>query len=478
MNDFDLLVIGSGPAGEKGAAQAAYFGKRVAVIEREAAPGGAAVHTGTLPSKTLRETALFLAGHRQRELYGVAVNVQPEIAVQSMLARKDAVRGREVERIHWNLARHGIELVSGAARLVDGHTVEVTGAGGQPRTLTATFILVATGSSPRRAENIDFGDRAIDDSDSILGIEQLPRTMAILGGGVIGCEYASIFAELGVQVTLLDSRPALLPFLDSDIAAELRRAMEASGVTLLFGATPERISRGAEGDVLLAMPGGGEIRADHLLVANGRIGATAGLGLESVGVQMTDRGHVRVDHEFRTTVPSVFAAGDVIGNPALASTSMEQGRVAVCHAFGFEYKRDVSSLLPYGIYTVPEVGTVGLSEEAARAAGYEVVVGRANYGQNARGQIMGASGEVKLVFDRRQDRLLGTHVIGDLATELVHLGQVVMALNGSSQTLIDMVFNYPTLSECYKYAAYDALGKCGDSPMHSAAGELPGSVSA
>lgn len=474
MYDFDLVVIGSGPAGEKGAAQAAYFGKRVAVIEREAAPGGAAVHTGTLPSKTLRETALFLAGHRQRELYGVGVNVEPEIAVQRMLVRKDAVRDREVERIRWNLERHGIQLIRGAARLMNGHAVEVRGESGS-RMLTAEFILVATGSVPRRPDDVDFDDPAIDDSDSILHIEHLPRRMVILGGGVIGCEYASIFAELGVEVTLVDSRPALLPFLDSDIAEGLTRAMRESGVTLLFDSIPEFIGRAEGGEMLVRLVNGRELSADHVLVTSGRIGAVEGLGLADARVEVSPRGHVRVDADFRTNVSSVFAAGDVIGNPALASTSMEQGRVAVCHAFGFEYKRDVSSLLPYGIYAIPEVGTVGLTEVAAREAGFDVVAGRAPYGQNARGQIMGAAqGEVKLVFDRQTCRLLGTHVIGDLATELVHIGQVVMALNGTGQTLIDMVFNYPTLSECYKYAAYDALGKMGDVRMHGHAPALAG----
>jgi NAD(P) transhydrogenase len=456
--DFDLVVIGSGPAGEKAAAQAAYFGKRVAVIEKEPLPGGAAVHTGTLPSKTLRETAVFLAGHRQRELYGLGVTVAPELAVQKLLARKDAVRDREVNRVLWNFSRHGIETFQGTARLIDGHSVAVAGESGT-RVVSGEFILVATGSVPHHPEGIDFPDPAIDDSDEVLGIERLPKKFIILGGGVIGCEYACMFAELGVEVALVEPRPRLLPFIDSEICEALEASMRERGVTLHLGRHWTSVARWGT-ELAVGLDDGAEIRADRVLVASGRSGATDGLGLEDAGVKLGQRGTIEVDAHYRTNVLSVFAAGDVIGFPALASTSMEQGRLAVCHAFGFDYRHDLSGVWPSGIYTIPEVSCSGLTEEQAVEKGLDAVCGRATYDLNARGQIIGASGGmVKLVFDRETRRLVGTHIIGDSATEIIHIGQAVMALDGTVDALIDMVFNYPTLSECYKYAAYDALGR-------------------
>ena len=454
--DFDLLVIGSGPAGERGAAQAAYFGKKVAVIEREEAFGGAAVNTGTLPSKSLRETALFLSGYRQRELYSVSVSVDPALAVPKLLSRKDSVRQMEIERIGWNLDRHGVETVRGDARLVDGHTVEVAGPGGTRR-ITGECILIATGSFPFHPADIDFEDPAIDDSDSILTIDSMPSRMVILGGGVIGCEYACVFGALGVKVTLVESRPRLLSFLDDEISEALRAGMARLGVEICFGDSASRVSRSGD-EIVVALASGGEVRCDRLLFAAGRSGATNGLNLGEVGVAVGSRGYVTVDADYRTSLPSVFAAGDVIGFPSLASTSMEQGRVAVCHAFGFSYKREVGDLLPYGIYTIPEVSCVGLIEQEAAARGMNVVSGRALYQHNARGKLIGdTEGMLKLVFDRDTRKLVGTHVIGDRATELVHIGQAIMTLGGTVDTLIEMVFNHPTLAECYKYAAYDAL---------------------
>jgi len=476
-HDYDLLVIGSGPAGEKGAAQAAYFGKRVALVERKSAPGGAAVHTGTLPSKTLRETALFLSGHRQAALYGINVSLDKERAVPRLMSSKDHVIGAEVDRILWNLERHRVDTLHGDARIVDAHTVEID----RVRKVTAEFILVATGSTPFHPPDIPFDDPDVDDSDSILRMDRLPGSLAVIGAGVIGCEYASMFAALGCKVTLIEPRNELLSFLDADMSEALRVALIGSGIDVrletgagkvqragdylvvqLTYASPEHIGRGPA----FKMPEGkagsprGEIAVEKLLFAAGRSGATSGLGLEEVGVKMGKRAYVEVDKDYRTSVPSIYAAGDVIGFPALASTSMEQARVAVCHAFGFTYKRQVSELLPYGIYTIPEVSCVGLSEEDARARGKDVVVGKALYKHNARGLIIGdRDGMVKLVFERGTRKLLGAHCIGDRATELVHLGQSLVMLGGTVETLIEMVFNYPTLSECYKYAAYDALGR-------------------
>ncbi len=457
-SDCDLIVIGSGPAGEKGAAQAAYFGKRVIVVEKEAAPGGAAVHTGTLPSKTLRETALFLSGHRQRELYGIHVELDPAHAVPRLLSRKETVRAQEVERIRWNLDRHGVEVVRGAARVVDPHAVEVDTPEGARR-IAAAVILIATGSVPFQPSHIPFDDPAIDDSDTILEIDRLPTSLLVMGGGVIGCEYASMFAALGARVTLVEPRKELLGFLDADMSEALRSALVSMGVDVRLEDSAVEVRR--EGERIATRLGSGQVVAsERLLFAAGRQGATAGLGLEALGVAVDARRFVVVDDEFRTAVPSIRAAGDVVGFPALASVSMEQARVAVCHAFGFAYKREVSQLLPYGIYTIPEVSAVGLSEEDARARGTEVLCGRSPYRLNTRGKICGdQDGMVKLVFERDSRRLVGAHVIGERATELIHIGQAIIALGGTVETLIEMVFNHPTLAECYKYAAYDALGR-------------------
>jgi NAD(P) transhydrogenase len=473
--DYDLIVIGGGPAGEKGAAQAAYFGKRVAIIEKELAPGGASVHTGTLPSKTLRETALYLSGYRQAELYGLKVTLDPDLAVPKLMSRKDLVRTQEVERIHWNLERHKVSYLRGLARMLDGHTVEISTFDGK-RSVTGEFVLIATGSVPFHPTNIPFNDPDVEDSDSILNLDRLPASMTVIGGGVIGCEYASTFAALGVKVTMIEPRSELLAFLDAEISEALRVALIGLGIDVRLNTGAGDVKR--VGDLIMtqlslvgpmppkpladAMPvsSAGEVAAEKLLFAAGRSGATAKLNLEAVGVKLLKRGYVEVDHDYRTSVPSIYAAGDVIGFPALASTSMEQARVAVCHAFGFTYKRQVSELLPYGIYTIPEVSCVGLSEEDAIARGQRVIVGRALYKHNARGRIIGdTDGLVKLVFEKESRKLIGTNCIGDRATEIVHIGQALILTGGTVDTLIEMVFNYPTLAECYKYAAYDALGR-------------------
>ena len=457
--DYDLAVIGVGPAGEKGAAQAAYYGKRVACIEQAEQPGGAAVHTGTLPSKTLRETALFLSGFRQRQLYGLSVELKRDMAVPKLLTRKNAVRELEVARIVWNLERHGVPLLRGAARFVDAHTVELTGGGGTPRRITSEVFLVATGSRPHHPPDIPFDDEDVDDSDTVLQIDRLPATMLVVGGGVIGCEYASMFAAMGVAVTLVEGRPKLLSFLDSEIGERLRGAMQALGVTFHLGQTTQSLRRVAGRGLVTTLSNGLEIVAEKVLASSGRSGATEGLGLAAAGVEVDKRGYVHVDGDYRTAVPSIYAAGDVIGFPALASTAMEQARVAVCHAFGFTYKRQMSHLLPFGIYTIPEVSCIGLSEDDAKQKGLDHVVGRAFYRDNARGTIVGDSdGVIKLVVERATRRLLGCHCIGERASELLHIGQAVMMTDGTIDVFIEMVFNYPTLSEMFKYAAYDALG--------------------
>ncbi|MEX0783220.1 MAG: Si-specific NAD(P)(+) transhydrogenase [Dehalococcoidia bacterium] len=453
---FDLVVIGAGPAGEKGAAQAAYYGKRVAIVEAEQEPGGAAVHTGTLPSKTLRETALFLSGYRTRNLYGVAVELRPDATVRKLIERKDAIVETASRAMMHNLNRHNVRYFHGRGRFEDPHTVVVDGEDGSTR-LSGEHILVTTGSRPYHPEGIEFQDHNIWDSDEILGIDQLPGSMAILGGGVIGCEYACMFAALGVDVTLVDARTELLPFLDAEISARLAEAMEKLGICLVQGHRWTGVERKGAG-VVTALSDGGELQAEYLLFTAGRTGNTAGLALDRIGVLTDDRGYIPVDDCYRTACVSVSAAGDVIGFPALASVSMEQARVAVCKAFGFGYKQAVSSIMPYGIYTIPEVSSVGETEQSAREKGMDVVVGRALSRENARGQITGdLEGITKLIVERQTRRIVGVHVIGERASELVHIGQTALHLNAPVDLFIEMVFNYPTLAETYKYAAYECL---------------------
>lgn len=455
---FDLVVIGGGAAGEKGAARAAYFGKRVAVVEREPRPGGAAVHTGTLPSKTLREAALFLSGYRQRDLYGLSVDVDPQLEVAKLIARKDTVRDQETERMLENLDRHGIELIRGGAHLTGPTTVDVTTEDGT-RSLAAEVILLCTGSSPFRPPGIPFDDADVHDSDSILEIDTIPRSLAILGGGVMGCEYASMFAVLGTEVHLIDPRERLLPFLDEEITERMTAGMRDLGATVHLGDRADTVAR-RDGALVCTTRSGAAVATEKVLVTAGRVGNIEGLGLEELGVETDERGRVKVDDAFRTSVPSVFAAGDLIGAPALATSSMEQARVAVSHAFGLSHDHYDSNLLPLAVYAIPEVSSVGLSEAEAKADGIDPVVGRALFRNNARGAIIGdRDGMMKLVFDRPTQRLVGVQCVGERACELVHVGHAVMKLGGTVDTFIEMAFNYPSLSETYKYAAYDALGQ-------------------
>jgi NAD(P) transhydrogenase len=456
LEKFDLVVIGAGPAGEKAAAQAAYFGKRVAVIERELEPGGAAVHTGTLPSKTLRETALYLSGHRARELYGVAVELDARATVPRLMSRKNAIAAAEARSFRHNFERHNVTYFQGRGQFVDPHTVMITSSG-DSRRINGEYVLIATGSKPHRPADVDFADDFIHDSDEILDINELPKSLTVLGGGVIGCEYASMFAALGVAVTIVDARSEILPFLDLEIVARLKSAMAGSGITLVQGQRWGAVKRVA-GGVETTLADGRKIVTEQLLFAAGRTGATQGLGLSSVGVEPDSRGYLQVDAQFRTKVPHILAAGDVIGFPALASVSMEQGRVAICHAFGFAYKKTVAQLMPYGIYTIPECSAFGETEESCKEKGIPYVAGRALYEQNARGKITGdLDGITKLIVHRESRKVIGVHVIGERASELVHIGQTAIQLGGTVDLFIDMVFNYPTLSDSYKYAAYDCL---------------------
>ncbi len=455
---YDLVILGGGPAGEKGAAQAAYFGHRVALVEREPWVGGAGINTGTIPSKTLRETALYFSGLRQRGLYGVDYTVKSDLTVRDFMYREREVVAALRAKAEQNLQRHRVTVVRGVGSFEDPHTIRVRRDGAPDRLLHGDVILIATGSRPYRPPEVPFDDRLILDSDTILRMDRLPRSLVVVGAGVIGCEYASMFRALGIRVTLLGGRGRLLPFLDAEISERLRLQMELLGVDIRLGAQVERYDP-RQDRVRLVLAGGEVLEADQVLVAAGRLGNTEDLRLERVGLVPDRRGLLRVNEHYQTSLPHVYAAGDVIGFPALAAVSMEQARVAVCHAFDLRYKTRVSPLLPIAVYTIPEVAAAGETEETCRARGLAYGVGRAYYGDNARGQIIGdLAGEVKLLFAPDDQRLLGVHVIGEIASELIHVGQACLQLGGTLDFFIQTVFNYPTLGEAYKYAAYDGLG--------------------
>jgi len=455
--DFDLIVIGCGPAGEKAGAQAAYFGKRVAVVEGAEYVGGSCINTGTVPSKTLRESALYFSGLKQRGLYGIDYSLKENLTVNDFMHHEREVVDMERQRILKNLALHHIELVRGRASFEDAHTISVPSTGGT-RLLRGEVILISTGSRPHRPAEIAFDDIRVFDSDTFLQMDHIPHSLAVIGGGVIGCEYASIFVALGVHVTLVDGRDRLLPFLDAEISERLRVRLAALGMNFWFNERPVKVQSTAS-DVQLVMKSGKTLQAESVLFAAGRRAAVDGLSLEKVGLAVNPRGYITVDEHFRTAVPHIYAAGDVIGFPALASTSMEQGRVAVCHAFGFKYKQRVASMLPMGIYTIPEISAAGETEESCKEKGIDYCVGRALYANNARGHITGdTAGMLKLIFARADKKLLGVSIVGESATELIHIGMMVLDHNGTIDEFIEQVFNYPTLSETYKYAAYEGLG--------------------
>ena len=454
---FDLVVIGCGPAGEKGAAQAAYFGKRVAVIERASVVGGSCINTGTVPSKTLRESALYFSGLKQRGLYGIDYSLKENLTVHDFMHHERAVVEMERRRILKNLELHKIELVRGQASFEDPHTLVVSGAEGSRR-LRSDIILIASGSKPHRPAEIAFDDVHTFDSDTFLRMDRIPKSLAVIGGGVIGCEYASIFMALGVDVTLVDGRDQLLPFLDAEIAGRLRDRFLSLGMHLWFNERPIKVENHALG-ARLFMKSGKTLEVEAALFAAGRRAAVDGLALDKAGLALNDRGYIPVDQNYRTAANHIYAAGDVIGFPALASTSMEQGRVAVCHAFGLKYKQRVASLLPMGIYTIPEISAAGETEDSCKEKGIDYCVGRAHYENNARGHITGdTAGMLKLIFARSARKLLGVSMIGESATELIHIGMMVLDKGLTIDEFIEQVFNYPTLSETYKYAAYDGLG--------------------
>lgn len=456
-DSFDLVVIGCGPAGEKGAAQAAYFGKRVALVERAADVGGSCINTGTVPSKTLRESALYFSGLKQRGLYGIDYSLKENLTVHDFMHHERAVVEMERARILRNLELHKIQLIHGQASFLDSHTFSVANSQGK-RTIQGEVILIATGSKPHRPPEISFDDVHTFDSDTFLQMDRIPKSLAVIGGGVIGCEYASIFMALGVEVTLVDGRDQLLPFLDAEISQRLRDRFLALGMHLWFNERPVKVENHRCG-ARLHMKSGKTLEVEAALFAAGRRAAVDSLALEKAALALNDRGYIPVNENYRTSASHIYAVGDVIGFPALASTSMEQARVAVCHAFGLKYKQRVASLLPMGIYTIPEISAAGETEESCKEKGIDYCVGRALYENNARGHITGdTAGMLKLIFRRSDRRLLGVSMIGESATELIHIGMMVLDNGLTIDEFIEQVFNYPTLSETYKYAAYDGLG--------------------
>jgi NAD(P) transhydrogenase len=456
-DSFDMVVIGSGPAGEKAAAQAAYFGRRVAVVEQSRVPGGAAVSNASIPSKTLRETAMYITGFRRREVYGLRLTLDPEATLAQLRTRTAQVIETMTAAVRVNLERHAIEFVHGRARLGSDRTVHVAVDAGHARVLHGEVVLIATGSRPFRPPDIPFDDRDVHDSTTVLGIDRPFDSIAVVGGGAVACEYASVFTALGMDVTLVAADGRLLSFLDGEISELLAQAFSDMGMRVVLGAGKAAVTRAGEA-VRITLATGEHITPDKVLFAAGRAGNTQGLGLEEVGVQVDERDRIVVDETFRTSAESVYAAGDVIGPPALASVSMEQGRVAACYAFGIPFKETVDPIPPFGVYSVPETAMVGLTEEGAAAQGIDYEVGRGWFAGNARATIAGATdGLVKLVFQRNDRKLLGVHVLGDLAPELVHQGQAVLNYGGTIDYFIHSTFNVPTESEAYKYAAYDGL---------------------
>jgi NAD(P) transhydrogenase len=455
--DYDLLVIGCGPGGQKAAIAAAKLGKRAAVIESGEVVGGACINTGTIPSKTLRETVVYLTGLAQREMYGQSYRVKSEITMEDLTARTSHVVSRELHVVQDQLARNHVTLMYGRGRLVDAHTVSVTGKTGETL-LTSECIVIATGTRPARPPNVAFDGSRVLDSDGILCLQRIPASLVVVGAGVIGIEYASIFAALGCKVTVVERRDRMLEFCDDEVTQALQYHLRGLAVTFRFRETVAAVE--LHGDrTLTVLASGKTIAAEAVMYSAGRTGATEGLGLEELGIAVDPRGRIQVDNVYRTSVPNIYAVGDVIGFPALAATSMEQGRLAAYHAFG-EASSSLGALMPIGIYTIPEISYCGRTEAELTDAAVPYEIGVSRYRELARGQIAGDShGMLKLLVSTEDRKLLGVHVFGTGATETVHIGQAVMGCGGTVDYLVDTVFNYPTLAEAYKIAALDVTNK-------------------
>jgi NAD(P) transhydrogenase len=458
VHDFEVLVIGSGPGGQKAAIAAAKLDRRVAVVERQHMIGGVCLNTGTIPSKTLREAILYLTGLDQREMYGASYRVKDEITIADLAARTTHVVGRETEVVRSQLTRNRVTILTGSARFVDPHTVEIDDGAGRVRRASADKIVIATGTKPARPASVEFDERTVIDSDGIVHLEKVPRSMVVAGAGVIGIEYASMFAALGTKVTVVEQRDRMLEFCDDEVVEALKYHLRDLAVTFRFGETVTSVEARHDG-AIATLHSGKKIPADTVMYSAGRQGMSDELALDAAGLAADSRGRISVDAYYRTTVEHIYAVGDVIGFPALAATSMEQGRLAAHHACG-EPLHEVEPLHPIGIYSIPEISFVGRTEEQLTKDSVPFEVGVSRYRELARGQIIGDSyGVLKLLVSLEDRTLLGVHVFGTGATELVHIGQAVMGCGGTIDYLVDAVFNYPTLAEAYKVAALDAMNK-------------------
>lgn len=457
--DYDLVVIGSGPGGQKAAIGAAKLGRRVAVVERRHMMGGVSVNTGTIPSKTLREAVLYLTGMAQRDMYGASYRVKSDITVEDLFARTQHVIGREIEVVRAQLLRNHVDILPGTGAFLDPRTVAVVDEDGVHRTqVTSRFVVIATGSRPHRPGTVQFDDRTTVDSDGVLALERIPTTMVVVGAGIIGIEYASMFAALGTRVTIIDKRPNVLEMCDPEVVESLKFHLRDLSVSFRLGEEVAGVDTNDHGTVT-RLASGKRIAADTVMYSAGRQGNTETLGLDKAGLAVDSRGRIVVDGEYRTSQPHIFAVGDVIGFPALAATSMDQGRLAALHAFG-EPARELSAVQPIGIYTIPEISYCGRTEAELTNDAVPYEVGIARYRELARGQIVGDSyGMLKLLVHTETLELLGVHIFGTGATDLVHIGQAIMACGGTVEYLVDTVLNYPTLSEAYKVAALDATNK-------------------
>ncbi len=460
MTKYDFVVIGSGPAGQRAAIQAAKLGRSVALIERSFSIGGACVHTGTIPSKTLREAVLYLSGWRQRGFYGRSYRVKERITAADLMQRLDITVRHEIEVLMHKLHRNFVDTIAGNAVFESPHVLRIESGSDEVRLIEADKILIATGSRPVQPPGIPFDCPNVVDSDNILDMKELPRTVVVVGAGVIGVEYAAMLSALDIGVTLIDGRTDILSFLDREIVDEFTHHLRDRGVSFRLGETVESVEVIDDKKLVVHLASGKHIRANMALFASGRQSNTDKLRLENAGLTPDTRGRLVVDANYATEVPHIYAAGDVIGFPALASTSMEQGRHAAAHAFNGVIKSGPSDIFPFGIYAVPEMSVVGKTEEELRAAGVAYETGIARFRETSRGQILGLrEGLLKLLVSLEDRRLLGVHIVGEGATELIHIGQAVLAHNGTLDFFVDAVFNYPTLAEAYKIAALDAWNK-------------------
>lgn len=457
--DYDLIVIGSGPAGKRAAIQASKIGKTVLIVEKNQIVGGVSVHTGTLPSKTLRETVLFLSGWRQREIYGRSYKVKENITAADLKQRLTSTLTHEIEVIQHQLSRNNVDIAYGHARFTGEHSISVEDHEGATHDFTGANFVICVGTKTRRPENVPFDGDTIIDSDEILHLKRIPRKLLVVGGGVIGLEYATIFKALDVDVSVLETNDFVLGFVDKEIVEELIHHLRDCNIHLYLNDNIQKLEKRDDGKVICKFKSGKSIAVDTVLFAAGRQGVTDDLALDVIGLEADSRGRIKVNEDYQTTIPHIYAAGDVIGFPSLASTSMEQGRHAACHAFGAEVHSQ-PELFPYGIYAVPEISMVGLTEQECDAKGISYEVGIARFREVARGQIIGLrEGMLKMLFSIETQKLLGVHIIGEGATELVHIGQAVISLGGTLDYFLQTVFNYPTLAEAYKVAALDAYNR-------------------